>query len=957
MPLKIIIPLCLTLISGSVRADENLRWEVMTRSETGVARFQAQQPTYDGRGVVIAVLDTGVDMGAAGLTGLPQGGVKVVDCRDFTGEGDIHWEPARLVPGKGKDEKLMDAKGRSLTQFRDKVKDALNQNFQIAFIEEAAFSDTAVKDLNGDGDTKDAFGVLVHLLKDEKTGDAYYAALVDLNGDGNLSDGAVITDYRRRHETCHLQGKAGGRRNLTLACNFFPAENRLSLHFDAQGHGTHVAGIAAGFQIHGQKGYHGMAPGAQVLSLKIGFNGYAGGATVTESVKQALDFGAAYAKDHDVPVVFNMSYGIMAEQDDQSAIDQYINKLLWDNPRIIFVTSAGNSGPGLSTIGTPGTAHRAITAGASLSPEAAPAQYGHALTQEIPFGFSSRGGDFFKPDIIAPGSACSTVPMWKDRDHGHGTSMASPATAGSVAVLVSALLQQSPPCPIDNRLIHRAIKNTGRHINGLTHLDEGGGAVDIPTAFAYVKHLVARGEHESLREYRISNATPAGVDTVYCRTSPGLPAAAHPMNLSILPGFAAAMTQEAKARFYRALRLTPGADWIGLTKSLIYFKGGISPTVGISVNLAGKKPGIYTGLVTAQRAQLDTLCGKPLQEFAIPVCAIVPHRVTRANRGRIRTEGQVPPNLWKRVFLEVPAGTVALAMSLRLTDTPSRTALSAAVFDPEGFRRGGIGAVSAEGERQRKSTLSTGAPLKPGVWEVVISSRPGSTDTACYEFTAMPCGGAFGTAVAHAGEGPVPSRLHRIPLSSTQAAPLSVSVSGRVEGFSRERIMTVSGKDTFTRTVHVDNTLSDIAWAIAFDPATYALFTDCVLRIEDARTGKTLRNSALDGKTGSVTFGIASSQSKPKAIRLVLKPAFTLAKDTGTWRFRLSESRRLRHSPGPLTIIAPHQNRLTLQPGHTAEIDFQLPGSLPEAPAGYLRQAILTAQAQGWSIRKIIVFR
>ena len=63
----------------------------------------------------------------------------------------------------------------------------------------------------------------------------------------------------------------GGRPKVTVAANFGEASEAptLDLVFDTGAHGTHVSGIAAGHDLYGVPGFDGVAPGAQLLGLKI----------------------------------------------------------------------------------------------------------------------------------------------------------------------------------------------------------------------------------------------------------------------------------------------------------------------------------------------------------------------------------------------------------------------------------------------------------------------------------------------------------------------------------------------------------------------------------------------------------------------------------------------------------------------------------------------------------------
>jgi subtilisin family serine protease len=197
---------------------------------------------------------------------------------------------------------------------------------------------------------------------------------------------------------------------------------------DDNGHGTHVAGIAAGSGAGSNGRYRGVAPGAELYVAKVlDARGNGSMSAVMAGIEWAVDQGAQ---------VINLSLGGEAPGDGTDALstlcDQVVRQM-----GIAVCVAAGNEGPDGSTIGPPGVARWVITVGAVDDND--------AMAR-----FSSRGptGDGrIKPDLVFPGAGIvaprathATIGRLVEPGYSEmsGTSMATPHATGAVALLLQA---------------------------------------------------------------------------------------------------------------------------------------------------------------------------------------------------------------------------------------------------------------------------------------------------------------------------------------------------------------------------------------------------------------------------------------------------------------------------------------------------------------------------------------
>jgi subtilisin family serine protease len=204
---------------------------------------------------------------------------------------------------------------------------------------------------------------------------------------------------------------------------------------DLQGHGTHVAAIAAGRGSTGWTAYYGVARAAKVYNLKAGFRTCSGGGAMYWSdMVDALDFAAFQT----TVSVFNLSFGGPTSSDDTPSaqmIDAWLDAAAEDG--LFMAVAAGNSGPGPNTVWDPGIAYNVVTVAAMDDKNTA------ARTDDSIAEYSSRGptvGGRHKPDLAAPGSnITSAAHNWEGGAPDYvafwGTSMAAPHIAGAAALM------------------------------------------------------------------------------------------------------------------------------------------------------------------------------------------------------------------------------------------------------------------------------------------------------------------------------------------------------------------------------------------------------------------------------------------------------------------------------------------------------------------------------------------
>ena len=263
-----------------------------------------------------------------------------------------------------------------------------------------------------------------------------------------------------------------------------PTVSNIPLN-DLGGHGTHVAGLIAGDGTRSGGLYTGVAPDANIIDVRV--IDQHGGSNVS-IILRGLQWILANRTTYNIKVV-NMSLGASPTGSYKTDLMATAVEIL-NFAGVAVVVSAGNSGPGPSTITTPAIDPYVITVG-SLDDN------GTSLRiDDLMATFSARGRTLFdnlaKPDLVAPGRRMISLrapgseldALFPDRQvtvagalsadyyRLSGTSMAAPIVSGTIALM----FERNPT--LTTSQIKKRLKSSVTPLSFGTTSDRGAGLVN-----------------------------------------------------------------------------------------------------------------------------------------------------------------------------------------------------------------------------------------------------------------------------------------------------------------------------------------------------------------------------------------------------------------------------------------------------------------------------------------------
>jgi hypothetical protein len=689
--------------------------------DTGAAQFVNTNPTWDGRGTTIGILDSGVDLSHPALNTTSTGERKIVDWVTYTdptfiGNVNADNDPTWLLMTQSVDGATVGLPGQTVRTATFNERDP-------------RLGGELGNDVNRDGNPVGSSGLFpVAWNKDTST------VWVDTNQNGTFADDQAMTDYKVRYDTgvFGIDNPATPiKESVPFVVQTDPADNAVNIGIVSGAHGSNVAGIAAGNNIFGGAA-DGAAPGAKLVSVRVCL--FTAGCT-----NHALLEGMIYAVTVAHVDVINMSIGgLPALNDGNNARAVLYNRLINDYGVQMFI-SAGNSGPGMNTVGDPSVATQVVSVGSYINKDTWMSNYGSRTGQyDNLHPFSSRGPSEdggFKPQIVAAGAAVSAVPTWQNGQPVagtyalppglgmfNGTSMASPQMAGAGALLLSAA--KAKGITVTPAQLRKALMSTARFMPEYGAYEQGNGLARVSAAWDDLR--------KSPRTDTITAAVPVSTALSAFLATPGVGTGINDRE---------GVTQGVQYTRTYTLRRTSGPA--GPVNYKLSWKGeggmfAAADNVTLPLNTDVTLPVLVKPTSAGAHSAILNFDdpSSPGIEFQTLNTFVVPYSLTQAAAAKTIT-GRINRNQFQSYFFQVPAGAPAFKVDLTGPNGSRGDGQARFLrFHPYGTpSEGDVNSLYCYnppvpgGTCQGDPASRTVANPQAGVWEIVVEARRTSDRT------------------------------------------------------------------------------------------------------------------------------------------------------------------------------------------------------------------------------------
>jgi subtilase family protein len=703
----------------------------MPIGDTGASQFMAAHSTWDGRGVTVGMLDTGTSLDHPSLLTTSTGERKVVDWVTYTDPFDDD-DPTWV-------DMAAQVSGSSFTFNSVTYTAPAAGNYRIGLFNERdpRLGGELGNDVNRDGNPTGSSGIFA-VLWNPSTDQVW----VDTNQNASFADQAAMKNYKVNFDV----GTFGTDNPATAVREAIPfvvqtdgSKKVVNIGIVSGAHGSHTSGIVAANALFGGA-MSGAAPGAKLVSVRVCL--FIAGCT-----SHALIEGMIYAAKQANVDVINMSIGGLPALNDGNNTRAILYNRLIDQSKVQMFISAGNSGSGINTVGDPSVATKVMSVGTYVTNATWQKNYGSdsSFVDNI-HGFSSRGpreDGGFKPEIIAPGAAVSTVPVWQDGQpvagtyllppgYGmfNGTSMAAPQAAGAAALLLSAAKQsnvQKQPAQL-----RQALTSSARYIDPRYGAHEqGNGLIDVGAAWNLLKTNIKTVDISSSVAVNtvLSGflATPGVGTGIYDREGVTLGSSyARQYTFVRNSGAGGAVTYN--------LSLVGNDGTFSLGASSISLSKGVPATLNVTVNPS--TTGVHSAILNLNDPSTTGI------DYQTMNTVVVADEFNAGNNYTVTKSGTIGRNQTLSYFYRVPAGTPAFKVDLSGPSTAAGTGQVRFLrFHPYGV---GIDSNASTANYCPSATNPATCPAaalsrtttnpQAGVWEVTVEARR-TSDVASAPFT------------------------------------------------------------------------------------------------------------------------------------------------------------------------------------------------------------------------------